>query len=34
VDVSEAMVATMHARGVQPVRAGFLGYEHEGESDE
>jgi predicted TPR repeat methyltransferase len=31
VDVSEAMVAEMHARGVYAVRAGFLSYEHEGE---
>jgi SAM-dependent methyltransferase len=31
VDVSEAMVAAMRARGVQAVRAGFLTYEHEGE---
>ncbi len=31
VDVSEAMVAAMRARGVQAVHAGFLTYEHEGE---
>jgi SAM-dependent methyltransferase len=30
VDVSEAMVQTMRARGVEAVRAGFLDYEHEG----
>jgi SAM-dependent methyltransferase len=32
VDVSEAMVAAMQARGLQAVRAGFLSYEHDGES--
>jgi SAM-dependent methyltransferase len=31
VDVSEAMVQLMRARGVEAVRAGFLDYEHEGE---
>jgi SAM-dependent methyltransferase len=30
VDVSEAMVAAMRARGVEAVRSGFLTYEHEG----
>ncbi|MDQ6812050.1 MAG: methyltransferase domain-containing protein [Actinomycetota bacterium] len=32
VDVSQAMVAAMRARGVQAVHAGFLSYEHEGEA--
>lgn len=32
VDISEAMVAAMRARGLAAVRAGFLSYEHEGES--
>jgi SAM-dependent methyltransferase len=31
VDVSEAMVATMRARGLEAVRAGFLSYEHDGD---
>jgi len=31
VDVSEAMVTTMRARGVRAVHAGFLTYQHEGE---
>ncbi len=31
VDVSEAMVASMRARGVEAVRAGFLSYEHQGD---
>jgi len=30
VDVSAAMVATMHKQGLEAVRAGFLSYEHEG----
>lgn len=30
VDVSEAMVAAMRARGVEAVQAGFLAYEHDG----
>ena len=30
VDVSEAMVAAMRARGIEAVHAGFLTYEHEG----
>jgi SAM-dependent methyltransferase len=30
VDVSEPMVAAMHERGVEAVRAGFLTYQHEG----
>jgi SAM-dependent methyltransferase len=32
VDVSESMVAAMRARGLEAVRAGFLSYEHEGDS--
>jgi SAM-dependent methyltransferase len=32
VDVSEPMVAAMRARGIEAVRAGFLGYEHEGDA--
>jgi SAM-dependent methyltransferase len=31
VDVSEAMVAAMRARGLEAVRAGFLSYEHDGD---
>lgn len=31
VDISPAMVATMVARGLEAVRAGFLSYEHTGE---
>ncbi len=30
VDVSDAMIAAIQARGVQAVRAGFLSYEHRG----
>jgi SAM-dependent methyltransferase len=32
VDVSPAMVAIMRERGLEAVRAGFLGYEHEGDA--
>jgi SAM-dependent methyltransferase len=32
VDVSEPMVAAMHERGVEAVRAGFLTYHHEGQA--
>jgi SAM-dependent methyltransferase len=31
VDISPAMVATMQARGLEAIRAGFLSYEHTGE---
>src|SRR5436190_6996980 len=31
VDPSEAMIAAMHEKGVEAVRAGFLSYEHDGQ---